>query len=301
MVVRVGYLGIGNMGGPLAERLVGKVELAVCDRDSERVAAFTAKGAEAAASPRELAARSDIVLTCLPASKDVRSILFGDEGLAAGAADGLLIADMTTGDPNATREMAGELAPRGIELIDAPVSGGPRGAREGTIAIMVGGSDAQYARAKEVLDLISVNVVHAGSVGAGHAIKAGNNILNLICRMATFEVVSLLVKDGVDPGRAVDIIQKSSGRNYSTEITLPDNILSGKMVQGFTTALMTKDAGVALDIARAHNLDMPIGTLAQELLQRTIEEFGSDADMSTVALTYERLTGARIRPEGKDE
>lgn len=297
MTIRVGFLGIGNMGGPLAERLVGKVDLAVCDRDAARVAAFVAKGAAEAASPRELAARSDVVLTCLPASRDVRAVIFGDDGLSAGAASGTLIADMTTGDPNATREMAGELASAGVELIDAPVSGGPRGAREGTIAIMVGGSDAQFARAKAVLDLISVNVVHAGDVGAGHAIKAGNNLLNLICRMATFEVVSLLVKDGVDPAKAVDIIQKSSGRNYATEITLPDNILSGKMFQGFTTALMTKDAGVALDIAKAREIDMPIGELAQTLLQRTIDEFGLDADMSQVALTYERVTGARIRPD----
>ena len=294
--MRVGFVGIGNMGGPLAERLLGKVTLAVCDRDSERVAAFVARGAEACASPGDVAARVDVVLTCLPASKDVDSVIFADDGIASGAQPGTLIADMTTGDPNMTRDMASRLAPQQIELIDAPVSGGPRGAREGTIAIMVGGNDAQFSRLKPILDHISVNVLHAGDVGAGHAIKAGNNLLNLICRIASFEVVSLLVKDGVDPAKAVGIIQKSSGRNYSTEITLPDNILSGKMFQGFTTALMTKDAGVALDIAKAHDIEMPLGTAARATLQQTIDEFGLDADMSQVALTYERLTGARISP-----
>ena len=295
---RVGFIGLGNMGGPLAQRLVDRVVLTVFDLSEDRVAAFTAQGARAATSPQDVAASSDIVLTCLPSSRDVHGVVFSQDGLAT-APPGTLVADMTTGDPNATREMAGELASRGIELIDAPVSGGPRGAREGTIAIMVGGSEAQFLRVKEILDLISVNVVHAGSVGAGHAIKAGNNLLNLICRMATFEVITMLVKDGVAPDRAVDIVQKSSGRNYATEITLPDNILSGRMVQGFTTGLMNKDSGVALDIAAAHELEMPLGTLARQLLQRTIDTHGHDADMSTVALTYEQLSGARIRPPDK--
>lgn len=299
--MKIGFVGIGNMGGPLARRLLGKVSLCVYDRAGDRVAAFAEEGAGTAASPRELAARSDIVLTCLPSSREVREVIFGEDGLAAGLARGGLIADMTTGDPGATRQMAGELAERGIDLLDAPVSGGPRGAREGTIAIMVGGSDAQFTRLRQVLDLISVNVVHAGEVGAGHAVKAGNNLLNLICRMATFEVVSMLVKDGVDPARAVDIIQKSSGRNYATEITLPDNILSGRMQQGFTTGLMRKDSGVALDIAAARGLAMPLGELARTLLEETLAEYGPDADMSAVALSYERSTGARIRPPERAE
>ena len=146
------------------------------------------------------------------------------------------------------------------------------------------------------MDDISSNIFYAGKIGSGHSIKAGNNLLNLICRMATFEVISVLVKDGVDPKRAVEIIQKSSGRNYATEITLPDNILSGKMMQGFSTGLMKKDAGVATKIANLNQVEIPLGKLAQELLESTIDQFGNDADMSNVALTYEKLTGAKIRP-----
>ena len=294
--MRVGFVGLGNMGGPLAEQLTGKVPLVVFDRDVNRVKLFSRSGATAASSAREVAAASDVVLTCLPSSKDVHEVIFSDDGIGAGFTSEGLIIDMTTGDPNATRSMANELAPLGIELIDAPVSGGPRGAREGTIAIMVGASATQFERARAVLDLISVNVVHAGDLGAGHAIKAGNNLLNLICRLATFEVVSMLVRDGVDPARAVAIIEKSSGRNYATEITLPDNILSGKMQQGFTTGLMHKDTGVALAIAEAHQLSMPLGTLSRSLLEQAIAEHGLQADMSSVALTYEQTTGARIRP-----
>ena len=139
-------------------------------------------------------------------------------------------------------------------------------------------------------------MLHSGELGSGHAIKAGNNLLNLICRLATFEVISLLVSDGLDPQKAVDIIQKSSGRNYATEITLPDNILSGKMEQGFTTSLMHKDSILALNLGKKHDLEMPLGTLARELLSQIGNEFGWEVDLSTIALSYEKRTGARIRP-----
>ena len=203
---------------------------------------------------------------------------------------------MTSGDPAQSRDQAARLAASGICFADAPVSGGPRGARDGVIAIMVGGSEALYELLHPVLSMISCNIFHAGEVGAGHALKAGNNLLNLICRMATFEVVSLLVNDGVAPDKAVDILQKSSGRNYATEITLPDNILSGKMHQGFAMALMQKDAGLALALAANLQQSMPLGEAAFDQLQHAIDAHGAEADMSLVALFYEAATGARIRP-----
>jgi 3-hydroxyisobutyrate dehydrogenase len=203
---------------------------------------------------------------------------------------------MTTGEPEITRKISKTLQLREINFIDAPVSGGPKGANQGNIAIMVGGTKTQFSTIKPIMDDISSNIFYAGEVGSGHSIKAGNNLLNLICRMATFEVISMLVKDGVKPETAVNIIQKSSGRNYATEITLPDNILSGKMFQGFSTGLMKKDAGVATKIAIANDIEIPLGKLSQELLKNTIDEFGENADMSNVALTYEKLTGAKIRP-----
>ena len=286
--MRIGYVGLGNMGGPLAGRLRLRHPLTVYDLSAEAVARLVELGATAAASPADLAAECDIVFTCLPSSDDVHDAIFGDSGLAQSMAPGGLIADMTTGDPVKTRAMAETLGARQIGLIDAPVSGGPRGANEGTIAIMVGAPQAEFDRILPVLEAISPNIFHAGGTGAGHAVKAGNNLLNLVCRLATFEVVSLLVKNGVAPGDAVAIMQKSSGRSYATEITLPDNILSGKMHQGFWMNLMLKDIAIALDLARASDVPLPLGGLA--------DEHGGDADMSLLALTYERLTAARIRP-----
>ena len=294
--MQVGFIGLGNMGAPLARRLCTDHTLWVFDQSETAVGAFTGLDIQVAKSAAELAESVDIVLTCLPTSENLRSLLFGDQQVASAFKAGAMLIDMTTGDPGITRDLAVKLEMGGIELIDAPVSGGPKGARAGTIAIIVGGSVGQFARALPVLGAISCNVMHAGDVGAGHAVKAGNNLLNLVCRLASFEVVSLLVKAGVTPENAVAIIQKSSGRNYATEITLPDNILSGTLRQGFTMGLMHKDSSVALQMADDLNIPLPIGTTAFANLTKAMNEHGRESDMSAVALTYEKGSGARIRP-----
>ena len=294
--MKVGFIGLGNMGKPLAERLLRNNELFVHDLDQENVDYFTKKGAIACSTPSELALNTSRIFLCLPTSAIVEKVICGENGLLYSVAKDSFIIDMTTGEPEITRRIANILEEKEINFIDAPVSGGPRGAHQGNIAIMVGGTESQFVTIKPIMDDISSNIFYAGKIGSGHSIKAGNNLLNLICRMATFEVISLLVKDGVDPKRAVEIIQKSSGRNYATEITLPDNILSGKMIQGFSTGLMKKDAGIATKIANLNEVEIPLGKLSQELLKKTIDEYGEDADMSNVALTYEKLTGSKIRP-----
>jgi 3-hydroxyisobutyrate dehydrogenase len=290
----IGFIGLGNMGAALAMRLMSP-SLMVFDAEPARTKPFTDAGA-LTASLDEIASGCDIIFACLPTSSVTEMVLFGPDGLASHMKKGQIFIDMTSGDPAMSRDQATRLAALGIDFLDAPVSGGPRGAREGIIAIMVGGSDALYEKLLPIFQKISSNIFHVGPVGTGHALKAGNNLLNLICRMASFEIVSLLVNEGVDPKRAVDILQKSSGRNYATEITLPDNILSGKMVQGFSMGLMHKDAGLALGMAAAQAQDMPIGQVAFAALQSALERYGADADMSLVALEYETRTGARIRP-----
>ena len=293
---KIGFIGLGNMGRPLAERLLKKYQLYVYDLEEENLNFFISHGAIKCLSPSEVASNTDRMFLCLPTSLIVEKVINGDKGILKTAKQNSFIIDMTTGEPDITRELSKTLLLRDINFIDAPVSGGPKGARLGDIAIMIGGTEKQFSVIKPIMDDISSNIFYAGEIGSGHAIKAGNNLLNLICRMATFEVISMLVKDGVDPEKAVNIIQKSSGRNYATEITLPDNILSGKMFQGFSTGLMKKDSGVALQIANSNKIDMPLGKLAQNLLNETIEEFGIDADMSKVAISYESKTGVKIRP-----
>ena len=293
---KIGFIGLGNMGRPLAERLIKKYKLYTYDLEKTNLQYFADKGAVTCSSPSEVASKVNQIFLCLPTSSIVETVVNGDNGLAISAKKGAYIIDMTTGEPEITRKISDKLKEKEINFIDAPVSGGPKGAYHGNISIMIGGTEEQFTKIKPIMDDISSNIFYAGEIGSGHSIKAGNNLLNLICRMATFEVISLLVKDGVDPKKAVEIIQKSSGRNYATEITLPDNILSGKMVQGFSTGLMKKDAGVATKIADSNKVEIPLGKLSQELLKSTIDEFVEKADMSNVALTYEKLTGAKIRP-----
>ena len=292
---RLGFVGLGNMGAALAMRLVGQ-SLSVFDNDPAKCDAFAVEGVEVAGSLAELANHSDVIFTCLPTSRVTEDVMFGPDGLSLYLSSRHIVVDMTSGDPVESRNQARRLKDLGICFADAPVSGGPRGAKDGVIAIMVGGSEPLYEVLHPVLSVISCNIFHAGDVGAGHALKAGNNLLNLICRMATFEVVSLLVNAGVAPDKAVDILQKSSGRNYATEITLPDNILSGKMHQGFSMALMQKDASLALGMAENLEQAMPLGNTALNVLQTAIDAHGINADMSLVALSYEDATGARIRP-----
>jgi 3-hydroxyisobutyrate dehydrogenase len=293
---KIGFIGLGNMGAVLAMRLLDP-GLMVYDPNQTAVTPFVDGGAIAAVDLAAMARQCDIIFACLPTSAATETVLFGDDGMISHMKAGQIFIDMTSGDPAMSRDQAARLKQVGIDFVDAPVSGGPRGAREGVIAIMVGGDAALYAALLPLFGRISSNSFHVGPVGAGHALKAGNNLLNLICRMASFEVVSLLVNAGVDAGRAVDILQKSSGRNYATEITLPDNILSGKMHQGFSMALMKKDAGLALGMAAAMAQDMPLGAAAFDTLQEAIKTHGDAADMSLVALSYETRTGARIRPE----
>lgn len=294
--MRLGYVGLGNMGGALARRLMLKHKLTVHDARTQVVQAFAKDGAAPAGSAAEVAKASDLVMLCLPTSNEVREAVFGPGGVAEGIAKGAIVADMTTGDPLATREMAKEAAVRGFTLVDAPVSGGPQGATAGTIAIMVGAPAEVFARIKEPLLAISPNVVHCGDVGAGHVAKLCNNMLAAICRTATFEAVSLGVKNGLDPKVAVQVLQKGSGRNYATDVTFPRNIVTGDLDQGFTLGLMHKDVRLATQLGADSGVPLFIGNLVRETFQTLIAEHGKDADINQMTLTFERLTGARIRP-----
>ena len=191
--MKLGFIGLGSMGGAIARRLLESHPLCVHDLQPDAVDALAALGATPAAGPAEVAAASDIVLTCLPTSDEVRSVIFDAGGVAGSMADGGVIADMTTGDPVATRDMARSLAERGISLIDAPVSGGPDGAAAGTLAIIVGAPDDLFETCRPVFASISPNVFHAGDVGAGHTMKLVNNTISAGNRAIAFEAVSLAV------------------------------------------------------------------------------------------------------------
>ena len=290
----IGFVGLGNMGGALVRRLLLSRKLRAFDINPDTVQAGADKGADTSASPAELAANSDVVLTCLPTSKEVRSVIFGDEGLVDGLAPGNVVVDMTTGDPAETRSMAAELAERGIEMVDAPVSGGPMGADAGTIAIMVGGSDDLFARLRPVFEDISPNVFHAGGVGAGHTMKLVNNMTSAGNRAVAMEAITLAAKNGLDPRTAMEIMQKGSGRSFMTEVVFPNFILTDKIEQGFTLGLMHKDVSLAVKMGNDSNTPLMLGNITRQILQTAIDEMGPDADLNTLIRLYEKAANVTV-------
>lgn len=292
----IGYVGLGSMGGALARRLQLTHPLLVHDMSEAAMQRVIERGATASSSLLDLAARCDVILLCLPTSEHIRAVIFGENGIAATAKPGTLIVDQTTGDPTETRAMAADLLAKGLELIDAPVSGGPQGADAGTIAIMVGASATQYERIQPILHSISPNVFHAGEVGTGHVAKLANNLLSAGQRLVSLEAVALAVKNGLEPHKAVEIIMAGSGRNFYVEKFMNSHILSGKLASGFTVGLLHKDVRLACKLGVDSGVTMLFGNLAREFYQMTMNEMGPDTQVNAVALVIDRLAGTHVVP-----
>ena len=292
----VGYVGLGNMGAALARRLQRQCPLLVYDLNPTAVQRMVDQGATASPSLPELASRCDVIALCLPTSDHVRTAILGENGLSPSLKPGTLIIDQTTGDPIATRAMAGDLAKRDVDLIDAPVSGGRQGAEAGTIAIMVGAAPAQYVRVHRLLAMISPNVFHAGGVGAGQVMKLVNNMLSAAQRLLTFEAVALAAKNGIDPERACEILLAGGAKNAFLEKFMGPHILKGNLSPGFTLGLMHKDVRLACELGSNSGVPMFYGNLTRELYQMCISEMGPEAQVHTAALVVDRLAGTQVVP-----
>jgi 3-hydroxyisobutyrate dehydrogenase len=295
--MEVGYIGLGAMGGALARALLKRRELQIHDREADAVKRLAENGGVPCVSAAEMAARCDVVMLCLPTSTHVREAIFGPDGLVGALRPGAMVIDQTTGDPNATRAMAADLAARGVDLIDAPVSGGVKGAEAGTIAIMVGAAPRQFARAEPLLREISSNVFLAGDVGAGQVIKLVNNMVSAAQRLLSFEALALAAKNGVDPRRATEIMLSGGARNVFMEKHVAPRILDGDLHVNFTLGLMHKDVKLACDLGSDSGVPLFFGNLAREFYQMCIAEFGRDAQVDVSALTMDRLAGTDVIPK----
>jgi 3-hydroxyisobutyrate dehydrogenase len=291
--MEVGYVGLGSMGGAIARRMLLTRKLRVADLLPDRVAALTQAGAVPAQDLAALAAVSDLVCLCLPTSTEVREAIFGANGLAGGLRPGTLVADMTTGDPLATKAMSAELKARGIDMIDAPVSGGPDGAAAGTLAIMVGAPAELYEKVKPVFEGVSPNVFRMGEVGAGQTMKLVNNLLLAGCKLMTYEVMALAVKNGLDAKLCAQVLQKSSGRNATTERTLQGTI-DGVFRGTFSLGLMSKDVRLANQLGQDTAIPMLLGRLVQELHQVALNNHGPNADSNIIIRDIEARSATRI-------
>lgn len=291
----IGFIGLGNMGAALARRLMRDHTLHVWDLNQTAVDALVAEGAIAANGPGGVGASgAGLVLTCLPTSVQVEQVLFGADGVAAGLAEGALVADMTTGDPLATKAMAANLAEQGIDMIDAPVSGGVSGAEQGTIAIMIGAPEALFEKIKPVFESISPNIFHAGEIGSGHAMKLINNMISSCIRLATFEGVALATKAGIEPMRFAEILAKGSGRGYVADTSLPKFVIPGRKNQDFGLALMHKDLTLATKLGQDMQVPLTTGGYAREIFRSALNKLGEDADITQLIRIFEEAAGVDV-------
>ena len=293
--MHVGFLGLGAIGAPMAARLARRGPLTVWNRTAVRAAEFAARHpAVVAATPRE-AAQAEVVLTCLNTSADVASLLEGPDGILAGMAPGTLLVDCTSGDPATSRRLAARLAERGVAFADAPVSGGTNGAETGTLTVMVGADPETFARARPVLAAFGRRIEHVGPVGAGDALKAVNNALLAMNILASGEGLAALVKAGVAPRIALDVLNASSGRSFVTEVLVPERVLTGAWPRTFRLALLDKDVGIAADLLAEAGVDGPVLERVHAVLGAARAELGEAADYLDPIRLTERRAGVEIR------
>jgi 3-hydroxyisobutyrate dehydrogenase len=278
----IGFVGLGNMGMPMVTRLL-EAGYAVTGFDvaAEPRAELVARGGTAASTLAEVATGVDLLILMLPDSTIVASVM-ADAGLAAALRPGLLVVDMGSSEPAKTRALAADLDALGVGLVDAPVSGGVSGAVAGTLTIMVGGSAADVAWATPVLEHLG-RVRHAGAVGAGHAIKALNNLISATHLWITSEAILAGQRFGLQPEVMLEIINGSSGRSGSSENKWPNFILPGGYDSGFGLRLMLKDMRIATALAEQLGAPIALGEAAVERWARAADDLPPSADHTEVA------------------
>ncbi|SAI01988.1 3-hydroxyisobutyrate dehydrogenase [Bordetella ansorpii] len=293
----IAFIGLGNMGAPMAQNLIKAGHaLTVFDLVPAAVRTLTDAGARAAGSAAEAVAGAEIVITMLPASKHVEGLYLGED-LLARIQPPTLVIDCSTIAPDSARKVGAAAQARGLDMVDAPVSGGTGGAVAGTLTFIVGGADQALARARPVLEQMGKNIFHAGPSGAGQVAKICNNMLLGILMAGTSEALALGVANGLDPKVLSDIIAKSSGRNWATELynpwpeVMPNAPASKDYAGGFGTDLMLKDLGLAAEAALSARAATPLGELARNLYALHSQGGSGGLDFSSIVRLYTRKPG----------
>jgi len=295
---KVGLVGLGAMGLPMGKRLLAAGhDLAVVPHHN-RVPAdeLAGLGATIRRRPAELAHDCDIFITSVPDVPQVQDVLFSEGGLLEGSPrSGTVFIDMSTTNPIAARDHHGKLATAGVQALDAPVSGGPVRAADGTLTIMVGGSDEAFSAARPVLEALGKDVIHVGGPGAGQAVKLVNQLMISIIMVANVEALTLGTKAGVPLQTMLDVIGTSSGSNYLMQSWLPKTLFTGDLSGGFSLDLLMKDLSAALRWAADLGLPTFGGSMAQQLY-RLAQSYGEGkSDYSVVARLYEDAAGVELR------
>lgn len=292
--MRVGFVGLGIMGKPMARNLLrAGYPVTVHNRSRPPVDELVAEGAADGGSPRGVAEQSEVVITMLPDTPDVEQVTFGRQGLVEGLRPGSVLVDMSTISPVATRAIAARLRERGVEMLDAPVSGGQRGAEEGTLSIMVGGDPQTFERVRPLFQVLGKSVVHVGPVGAGQVCKACNQVVVALTLQAVAEALVLAERNGVDPARVRQALLGGFAGSRILEVH-GQRMLEGNYQPGFRARLHHKDLRIALETGRSAGVPMLGTALVHELLGAVVARGWGDLDHSALV----RLVGELARSAG---
>jgi 3-hydroxyisobutyrate dehydrogenase-like beta-hydroxyacid dehydrogenase len=297
--MRIGFIGLGVMGMPMAGHLAtaGHV-LTVLDIDrpkAERLAAAHA-GVRIAATPRDVAASSDIVVTMLPSGEYVRDVAVGANGLIEGFKGGELVIDTSSCEPWLTIATAEQLATKHVAMVDAATSGAEWGAKAATLVFMLGGDPSAAERAKPVLSIMGKHLFHLGPIGAGHTMKSINNTITAMTLAATAEGLALGTKLGLDPNVMTDVLNVSTGMSWITQTHIKQRITNRAFDDPFKLELMVKDIRIALALAAQRETSVPLWSTGQRIWQQADREAGPEASVSELVRHIERGAGVEIKP-----
>lgn len=296
MAIKVGVIGLGNMGGGMAATLARKgFNVSGFDLSEAALSAAEEKGVKPVRDGAALISSVDILILSLPKAQHVEAVCLSAGGIIEVGVEGLIVVDTTTSTPEASRHVAAQLKAKGIAFIDAPVSGGPKGAATGTMSMVIGADEADLARAMPILENISGVRVHVGDVGAGNVAKIANNMLAACHLISTAEAVSMAAHAGVDPAKLIEGLNAGSGRSGATQVMFPTWVLNKAYDSGFTMGLMRKDVGLAKDLSDAMDLDLPLSRKVAELWKDSSETLADDEDFCAIV----QRTNAKLYGRGE--
>jgi 3-hydroxyisobutyrate dehydrogenase-like beta-hydroxyacid dehydrogenase len=292
----VGFIGLGTMGAPMARNILNKGHgLIVADVQPAAVRALTAAGAKAAATPRDVAEGSEIVITMLPDAPDVERVALGPDGIVAGIKPGAVYIDMSTIDPATTRKVGAAIATKGAAMIDSPVGKTADAAVAGTLTLMVGGPPDVVARCRPLLDCMGTDFFYCGELGAGETMKLVNNLLATAVSEASIEALVTGVKSGLTLETMMSVLRTTMAWNNALAIALPKRPLAGDFHPGFTMKLAHKDCRLALQMVEALGVSAPVGHAALASLKEGLERGLQDDDVGALLKLREEAAGVAVR------
>ena len=293
--MKVGFIGTGQMGIHMARHIQeAGHSLVIRDVNRDSAAPLLKAGAQWAGSPGEVARACGTVITCLPTPQIVEEVVYGDQGLRSGWKHGDIYIDMSTNSPSLVRRIAEDAGAMGVAVLDAPVSGGTRGAEAGTLTIMVGGDTAALERVRPVLEPMANKIFHLGAVGCGNVAKLVNNMIGLTCNSACAEGFVLGVKAGIDPQILYDLLTVSTANNWSLQ-QYSRTVFKGNFAPGFKVALAHKDINLAVGLAEEHGLPVRLARAVRQDLAETVEAGRGDQGVDAVILALEEAAKIRVR------